>query len=391
MFGIDVLAADKFAQIRGQRVALLTHAAGVDMRGNKTIDILRHAPGVRLVKLFGPEHGIYGNAGANAPVQNITDKRSGLPVFSLYGKTRRPTPEMLKGLDTLIIDLQDIGTRSYTYVSCMRYAIEACFDNGVRVLVLDRPNPLSGLKVDGPGLDKKWQSYVGAYPVPYVHGLTIGELACAAVRSPGWLTLTAAGRRTGRLDVVKMRGWQRAMRWRDTGLLWRATSPRIPNIEAAEGYPMTGLGCQLDDFSHGVKQGFDHNYVFRFVHYSKRKAYELERVLRAKRIHGLGISPWRLHDGTEGVYLAITDWAAIRLAEPGFHMMQLSCQWAKTNPFAALTPAQRDLFNKHTGCEEFFNDLCKRGAAVDIPAWVNRWEREARVFQSWSKRFWLYA
>jgi uncharacterized protein YbbC (DUF1343 family) len=391
MLGIDALAADGFAQLRGQRAGLLTHAAGVDMRGNKTIDVLRRAPGVRLVKLFGPEHGIYGNAPANAPVQNVTDRLTGIPVFSLYGSTRRPTPEMLKGLDVLVIDLQDIGTRSYTYVSCMRYAIEACFDASVRVLVLDRPNPLGGLKVDGPGLDKKWMSYVGAYPVPYVHGLTIGELAYAAVRTPGWLKLSDAGRRNGKLDIVKMRGWKRTMRWRDTGLLWRATSPRIPNIEAVEGYPMTGLGCQLEDFSHGVRQGFNHNYLFRFIHYPKRKSLELERTLRAKRVRGLGVSPWRLRDGTEGVYLSITNWDAIRLTEANFYMMQISCQWSKANPFVALTKGQRDGFNKHTGCEEFFNDLCKRGASVDIAMWVNRWEREAKVFQNWSRQHWLYA
>jgi uncharacterized protein YbbC (DUF1343 family) len=409
--GIDVLEASGFAPLKGHRVGLLTHPAGVNGNGVRTVDILRRAPGVRLVKLFGPEHGIHGDAPANAPVQNRTDRRTGLPVFSLYGKTRRPTPEMLKGLDVFVIDLQDIGSRSYTYVSCMRYAIEACFDAGVKVIVLDRPNPLGGLKVDGPGLDSKWMSYVGAYRVPYVHGLTIGELALAAARTPGWLKTAAftnaaasvntasaalptaaafAPVNSAKIEIVKMRGWRRSMRWRDTGLLWKATSPLMPNAEAAEGYPMTGLGCQLDDFSHGVKQRAGHNYLFRFIHFPGKDARDLERALRARKIRGLGVTPWRLRDGTEGVYLSITDWAALRLTEASFHMMQLSCQWAKKNPFAALSPGKRDLFNKHTGCEAFFNDLCKRGAATDIHAWTNRWEKEAHTFQDWSRRHWLY-
>jgi uncharacterized protein YbbC (DUF1343 family) len=388
--GIDVLELNRFAQTQGRSVGLLTHAAGQNSRGRKTVDILRRAPGVRLVKLFGPEHGIHGDLPANAPVQDTLDRRTGLSVHSLYGKTRRPTPEMLRGLDTLVIDLQDIGARTYTYVTCMKYAIEACFEAGVRVVVLDRPNPLGGLKVDGPGLDEKWLSYVGAFRVPYVHGLTIGELALAAVRTPGWLKLSPAAARNGRLEVVKMRGWRRAMRWHDTGLLWRPTSPGIPNVEAAEGYPLTGLGCQAGDFSHGSKQAGKHAYFFRFIHYPKKKALELERTLRARNIPGLGVSPWRLRDGTEGVYLTITNWHALRPTETSFQMMQISCQWAAKNPFAALPKGERETAIKHIGDQAFFDELCRKGAAINIAAWVNRWRREALAFQQWSRKHWLY-
>ncbi|MDR2844481.1 MAG: DUF1343 domain-containing protein [Puniceicoccales bacterium] len=384
--GIDVLAAEGFARIRGLRVGLVTHPAGVNARGDTSIDVLRRAPGVRLEKLFGPEHGIYGNAAADVPVQNVTDKRTGLPVFSLYGKTRKPTPAMLTGLDAMLVDLQDIGSRSYTYVSCMRYVLEACFEAGVKVFILDRPNPLGGLKVDGPGLDKKWMSYVGFYQVPYVHGLTIGELALAARHTLGWLNLSEAARKNGRLEVVKMRGWQRAMRWRDTGLRWKATSPMIAQIEAAEGYPMTGLGCQLGGFAHGTKTLFP----FRFVQFPKKKAAEVERALAARRIRGLGLNAMRLSDGTEGVYLSITNWEALRPTEISFHMMQLACQWSAKNPFVGLTSSQEDLFNKHTGCEAFFRDLQKHGSTISIATWLDRWSREAQTFQEWSRRFWIY-
>ncbi|MDR3227815.1 MAG: DUF1343 domain-containing protein, partial [Puniceicoccales bacterium] len=375
------------------RVGLLTHAAGVNGHRVKTIDVLRRAPGVRLVKLFGPEHGIYGNASANVKVGDAIDRRTGLPVYSLYGETRRPKPKMLEGLDALLIDLQDVGARTYTYVSCMIYAMEACFEAGVKVIVLDRPNPLGGLKTDGPGLDKNWKSYVGALRVPYVHGLTIGELALMATRTTGWLTLSEEGRRKGRVEVVKMQGWRRSMRWRDTGLLWVATSPRIPHIDSVDFYPVTGLGCELeDDFTHGAQGVKASVWPFRFIRHAAKKPPEVERALRAKRIAGLGFNPMLMSDGTKGVFLTIRDWAALRPTELNFHMMQLSCLWAKggKNPFAALSKGRRDTLIKHIGCEAFFNDLCKRGAAVNVKAWVARWERDGKVFQEWAKRFWLY-
>jgi uncharacterized protein YbbC (DUF1343 family) len=184
MLGIDVLEAEKFAAIAGKKIGLLTHPAGVNRRGESTIDVIRRAPNVKLVALFAPEHGLWGLDKAGDNFADTIDKRTGLPVYSLHGKTRKPTKEMLKGLDALVIDLQDIGTRSYTFISCLRLTMEACFENGVEVIVLDRPNPLGGLKVDGPPLDAEYVSYVGAFRIPYVHGLTIGELARLAKEAP---------------------------------------------------------------------------------------------------------------------------------------------------------------------------------------------------------------
>ena len=144
MLGIDVLESMGFAPLRGKRVGLLTHPAGVNRFGRSTVDVLRSARGVRLTALFGPEHGIYGDEKADVPVLDKIDRRTRLPVYSLYGKYRKPTPEMLKKIDVLVIDLQDIGCRSYTYISCMLWAMEAWFENGKEVVVLDRPNPLGG-------------------------------------------------------------------------------------------------------------------------------------------------------------------------------------------------------------------------------------------------------
>ncbi len=387
MLGVDVLAAEGFARLQGLRVGLVTHRAGVNGAGQRTADVLARAPGVKLVKLFGPEHGIDGVAKADAAVGHAKDARTGLPVYSLYGATRRPTPEMLAGLDAIVIDFQDVGARSYTYVSCMRLVIEACFSlpRPPLVVVLDRPNPLGGEKVDGPFLDRKWRSYVGSYETPYVHGLTIGELARWAVATPGVLELDEATRRRGRLDVVAMRGWRRSMTWNLTGLSWTATSPMIDSPQAAFGYAMTGLGCMDSGFSHSAGAGRN----FRFLTYPRRKAAELVAALGAA-VPGLALQPQQLADGTQGVYLAITDYAAFRPTAISLHMLKQACVWAP-NPFAGLGAAKRELFIKHLGSEAFFEELRTQGARIDLARWMRRWDGDAAAFRARTASFRLYA
>jgi uncharacterized protein YbbC (DUF1343 family) len=352
------------------------------------VEVLRRAPNVRLTALFGPEHGIYGDEAASVPVDDRVDPRTGLPVFSLYGKYRRPTPEMLARIDTLVIDLQDIGVRSYTYVSCMRYAMEACFEAGVEVVVLDRPNPLGGLKADGPLLDRRWRSYVGAFHVPYVHGLTIGELARIAKNNPGWLEVPDEVRRRGVLRVVPMRGWSRSMLWPATGLRWIPTSPNIPDLSAVLGYAMTGLGAQEGGFSHGIGTP----YPFRLLRYRGRSAMQVRDALNARDIPGLAFRVVRTRSKAgapvEGVFVAVRDWERLRPTELSFHMMQLSAAWADANPFA--TPQNADLFNKHTGSSAWWNEISGRGAAARVDAFVRAWERQAAEFHRRTRPYWLY-
>ena len=277
MLGIDVLEREGFAAVRGKHIGLLTHPAGVNRRGVSTIDVLRRAPAVKLTALFGVEHGLYGDLPAEKNYPDYVDRRTGLRVYSLYsGRSRKPTKAQLRGLDAFVIDLQDIGVRSYTYVSAMKLAMEACFENGVEVIVLDRPNPLGGLKADGPPLDAEWVSYVGEFRVPYVHGLTIGELALMAAKAPGVLAVSDAVRQKGRLTIVPMRGWRRAMRWPETGLTFVPTSPYVPDFAACVGYAMTGLGCYLGGFRHGVGD----QYPFRGVSHLSIKSEVLERPSR---------------------------------------------------------------------------------------------------------------
>ncbi len=387
MLGIDVLAAEGFARLKGLRCGLVTHRAGVNGLGQRTADVLARAPGVKLTKLFGPEHGIDGVAKADATVGHGKDARTGLPVYSLYGATRRPTPEMLAGLDVILIDFQDVGARSYTYISCMRYVIEACFSlaRPVRVIVLDRPNPLGGEKVDGPFLDRKWRSYVGAYETPYVHGLTIGEIARWAVATPGVLELDEATRRRGTLDIVSLRGWRRAMTWNLTGLNWVPTSPRIDNAKAALGYAMSGLGTMDSGFSHSSGAGQN----FRFLTYPRRKAADLMAAF-GQAVPGLVLQPQQMADGTQGVYLAVGDWPKLRPTAISLHMLRQACVWSP-NPFAGLSTGKRELFIKHLGSEAFFDELRTQGARIDLARWLTRWDGDAAAFRARTAPFRLYA
>ncbi len=390
MLGIDVLESDGFRLLQGKRIGLLTHPAGVNRRGVSTVEVLRQAPQVNLVALFGPEHGIYGDEKANVPVDDKIDPRTGLPVYSLYGKYRTPTPKMLQGLDALVVDLQDIGTRSYTYVSCMRLAMQACFAAGVEFIVLDRPNPLGGLKVDGPPLDPAWKSYVGAFRVPYVHGLTIGELARMGKNAPGVLDVDEATRQAGRLQVVPMRGWNRAMRWPETGLKWVPTSPMIPDFAAAVGYPMVGLGTYLGNFSHGLGP----NYPFRGISHKGTRIDQLEYHLNAMAVPGIAIRRVPVPDArgqqTQGLYVSISDWNTWNPVEFNFHLMKLACLLEPTNPFGEATDAVAGLFIKHMGSEAFFEAMKRDGARIDLDRWLATWRQQADVYQQQSRRFWLY-
>ncbi len=384
--GVDVLSDQGFAALRDKRVGLLTHPAGVNRFGMPTVRILEQAQAVNLVALFGPEHGIYGNEKANQPIDNAVDPRTGLPVYSLYGKYRKPTPAMLRGLDTLVIDLQDIGVRSYTFISCMKLAIEACFENGVEVIVLDRPNPLGGLKVDGPPMESTWQSYVGAFQVPYVHGLTIGELARMAVSKAGILDVTDSQRRAGKLSVITMDGWRRYMSWPKLGLKWIAPSPNIPDFPAAVGYAMTGLGAQLGSFQHGIGS----EYPFRILTHKRGDLDRLERELKGRAIPGIDFERKRFKSGSDtGLYVRVTNWNAWRPTELSFHMMQIAAMY-EPNPFAKATSNQSSLFNKHVGSTGWWRELSQKGANANRAGYIGIWERQSKQFQLESRRYWLY-
>ncbi|HEY7520249.1 MAG TPA: DUF1343 domain-containing protein [Methylomirabilota bacterium] len=226
--GLDVLLRDRLSLLRGRRIGLVAHQASVDSRLEHAAVLLHDARGARLTRLFAPEHGLWGAAQDHAAIASARDPVTGLAVVSLYGARREPTAAMLRGLDALVIDLQDVGSRYYTFVWTMALAMRACARAGIEVIVLDRPNPLGGAVVEGNMPDPAYRSFVGLYPLPTRHGLTIGEVA-------RWLAL-AHGLRP-QLTVVEMRGWRRRMLWEDTDVPWVAPSPNMPTPDTARVYP----------------------------------------------------------------------------------------------------------------------------------------------------------
>lgn len=244
--GIDVLVEDNFAQVKGKRVGLVINHTAVrrDVR-LMTLDAFLATDQCKLTAVFAPEHGLDGGVLAGESVD--AEVRDGLPIYSLYGKTKKPTSSMLKDVDVMVYDIQDVGVRSYTYISTLLNVMQGCAEAGKPLIVLDRPNPIGGDVVDGNVLDMRFKSFVGPAPIPYVHGLTVGELATMA-NEKGWLE----GKKRCDLTVVRMRGWRRSMTWRETGLLWIPTSPHVPKSESAFAIAATGAIGEIGVINIGV-------------------------------------------------------------------------------------------------------------------------------------------
>lgn len=229
--GLEVLLTERLDLLKGKRIGLITNQTGVDSNLRSNISLFLKEPGINLVALFAPEHGIRGEKLAGEYVESSIDEETKLPVYSIYGKTKKPTKDMLKGIDLLIFDMQDVGVRHYTYVSTMALAMESAKENNIEFVVLDRPNPLSGINVEGPVLEPNFSSFIGLYPVPNIYGMTIGELA---------QLFNSEFKISARLTVIPMKGWKRNMWFDQTGLNWVISSPNIPDIETLILYPCTG-------------------------------------------------------------------------------------------------------------------------------------------------------
>jgi len=277
--GLDVLLERRLHLLRGRRVGLLAHQASVDARLEHAVALLAHARAIRLEALFAPEHGVWGAPQDLILVGHERDPVTGLRVTSLYGEWREPTPAMLRGLDVLVIDLQDVGARYYTYQWTMALAMRACARAGVRVLVLDRPNPLGGVLVEGNIPDPAFASFVGLYPLPARPGLTLGEIA---------RYLNAHHGLGAELDVVPMRGWRRAMLWEDTGLPWVPPSPNMPTPDTARVYPG---GCLIEGTN--LSEGRGTTRPFEWVGAPWLDAHRYAEALAAERLPGVSFRPAR--------------------------------------------------------------------------------------------------
>jgi uncharacterized protein YbbC (DUF1343 family) len=396
MLGIDVLEADGFKAVAGKKIGLLTHRAGVNRRGESTINVLLRAPATKLVALFAPEHGLDGEIKASVNFGDSRHVPTGLPIYSLHGDNRKPTAKQLQGLDALVIDLQDIGVRSYTFNVVMRYAMDACFQYGVEVIVLDRPNPLGGLKVDGPPLDEGNMSGVGAFPrMPYVHGLTIGEIALMAKHGSSAISgmvpvISEKVRDKGKLTVIPLRGWSRNMLWPDTELKWVVTSPMVTSYDAVIGYAMVGLGCEQTPWSSGIGREFP----FRGISYPKKTPDEIISALNAYKIPGIRLvkREGRNAEGkpVPGVYVEVSDWEKWNPTELSLYMHKQAEKWSTMKLFGTLPANQQRSFRIHVGSTDWLNALKRDGMRVDVPRFLNDWTARAKIYQDMTKKFWLY-
>lgn len=314
--GIEVLLKEEKNVLSGKKVGLITNPTGIDSKLTSIVDLLHDDPDINLTALFGPEHGVRGDAQAGASVEYYIDEKTGLPVYSLYGKTKKPTPEMLKDVEVLVFDIQDVGTRYYTYIYTMAYAMEAAKENDIPFIVLDRPNPQGGESVDGPVLEPEFSSFVGLYPIPLKHGMTVGELA----------TLFNKEFKIGAdLKVIKMKGWKRDMDYDDTGLPFVLPSPNMPTVSTTFAYPATGL---IEGTN--VSEGRGTTKPFELIGAPYINSDELAGKLNALRLPGVkfraaSFTPtFSKHAGklSHGVEIYITDRKEFKAVPTGLHIIK---------------------------------------------------------------------
>ncbi|HOW64615.1 MAG TPA: DUF1343 domain-containing protein [Candidatus Paceibacterota bacterium] len=382
--GGDMLAEGGFQLLKGKRVGLITNPSGVNSRRQSTIDLLRRAPNVKLVALFAAEHGLRGTLPAGTEFPNAQDPRTSLPVYSLYGPgpTRKPTPAMLRNIDTLVYDVQDTGCRSYTFISTMGLAMEACGENGKEFMVLDRPNPLGGLRVEGPLLDPRFRSFVGQWEIPYVYGMTCGELA-HMIKGERWISKPC------RLTIVRMAGWKRSMAWRDTDLAWVPTSPNIPRGDSPLYYTSVGVLGSVG----GVNIGIGQNRPFEFVAATWLDDQKLSRHLNGRvNLDQVRFSPFTIsyrNELNKGVRLVFKDPARAPLLALNFHLMEAIRATSGRDLYQEARRAGKDfgILDKVAGTETVQRALKEKWPANQL---VKSWQAGEEAFRQRRQKYLLY-
>lgn len=385
--GSEVLAEGGYKVLQGKRVGLLTNPSGVNRQLKSTVDVLRSAAGVKLVALFGPEHGIYGDVNAGDKVQSSTDAHTGLVVHSLYPKSK-PTPEMLKDIDVLVYDLQDTGCRSYTFIATMGMAMEACGEAGVEFVVLDRPNPLGGLRVEGLPIEEAFRSGVSKWPVPYVYGMTCGELA-QMINGEGWIKKSCT------LTIVPLKNWKRSMVWRDTGLPWVPTSPHVPHGDSPMFLVATGMIGELGNTN--VSIGVGYTLPFQCVAAPGVDMHRLAAAMNGYHLPGVRFQPvtfkpyYAAYKGEPvgGVQIYFTDPAVAPLTAINFYAIEALRKVAGQDVFDVAVKTKRgvSMFDKVNGSDKPRTQMQAGVSAAEI---VASWKLGEEAFRVKRQKFLLY-
>ncbi len=385
--GIEVLRDRNFEGLVGKRVGLITNPTGVDNHLKSTIDILHQADDVQLNALYSPEHGVRGDVHAGDHVSTYVDPATGVTVYSIYGSSRKPTPEMLEDIDVLIYDIQDIGCRSFTFISTMGVAMEACAENGKQFMVLDRPNPVGGDKIEGNLVEDSCFSFVSQFPIPYLYGLTPGELA-RYLNEEGLLE----GGVKCDLTVIPMEGYTRNMDFRQTGMPWVLPSPHIPTPETAIYYPASGILGELDYMNIGV----GYTEPFKLFCASWVDAEELSSRLNARGIPGVEFRPIHIKpfyafgkgENLAGVEYYITDKQAAPLSLLQFYVMEeLADMYPDHKAFDVAPEARLNMFDKVTGSKNIRRLFGQNYKVEDI---IPYWNKDVESFRAASAPYHLY-
>ncbi|SFC81824.1 Uncharacterized conserved protein YbbC, DUF1343 family [Bacillus sp. OV322] len=380
--GEDVLLKDKLSLIKGKRVGLITNPTGVDQQLNSIADLMYRNPEVKLTALFGPEHGIRGSEQAGKYVEYYKDEKTGLPVYSLYGPTKKPTSEMLKNVDVIVFDIQDAGSRFYTYIYTMALAMEAAKENHIPIIVLDRPNPIGGVKVEGPVLEDKYSSFVGEYPIPVRHGMTIGELSRLFNKE---FNIGAD------LTVVKMDGWKRKMLYDDTKLQFVPPSPNMPTLDTAIVYPGAALieGTNLSE-GRGTTRPFE-TIGAPFINgddlAEKLNALKLPGVIfRASSF--IPTTSKYVNELAHGVQIHVTDRKAFKPFEAGLYIVK-TIHDMYPDKFAFRTPDSKGIsyFDNLAGTGDIRRGI-EQGKSVD--QMEREWQGKLKEFMKVREKYLLY-
>ena len=390
--GIDVLQSNGFKQLQGKKVGLVTNPSGVNNQLVSTVDILANAPGVELVALYGPEHGVRGDVYAGGKIDDTKDEATGLPVYSLYGSTRKPTPEMLEGIDVMVYDIQDVGARSYTFISTLGLVMEACAAKDIEVMVLDRPNPLGGNKVEGCYVEQPFNSFVSQYRIPYVYGLTVGELA-NLINEEG-LNRGQKGDQEPvkcKLTVVPMEGWTRDMIYEDTGLPWVLPSPNIPFKDSPMYYASSGISGELYGF---MNIGIGYTLPFQVFGALWLDPDKLKERLESYGLQGISFRTiwYKPYFGSlagklvKGLQFFFTDYEKARLTDTQFFVMQAVAElYPDKKAFEVVTGI--GLFDKVCGTDYVRKEFSKRYKVADI---IHYWRKDEGDFRNISRQYYLY-